>query len=151
MIKIISPVDSFKHYKEPINEFLKRLGKKVEIVKLKPSKYEKIEKVVDEETKELQKILLKTKWYKVLLFIEWEQFWTLEFAKFIEENELKYSNLVFIIWWAYWVNINLLEKYINFKLSLSSMTFPHSQAIMILLEQIYRVVCMKKGIAYHHF
>jgi hypothetical protein len=61
MIKIISPVDSFKHYKEPINEFLKRLGKKVEIVKLKPSKYEKIEKVVDEETKELQKILLKTK------------------------------------------------------------------------------------------
>jgi 23S rRNA (pseudouridine1915-N3)-methyltransferase len=94
---------------------------------------------------------LKTKWYKVLLFIEWEQFWTLEFAKFIEENELKYSNLVFIIWWAYWVNINLLEKYINFKLSLSSMTFPHSQAIMILLEQIYRVVCMKKGIAYHHF
>ncbi|MDR2411628.1 MAG: 23S rRNA (pseudouridine(1915)-N(3))-methyltransferase RlmH [Candidatus Peribacteria bacterium] len=39
----------------------------------------------------------------------------------------------------------------NFKLSISSMTFPHSQAIMILLEQIYRVVCMKKGVAYHHF
>ncbi|MDR2411627.1 MAG: hypothetical protein LBD88_03510 [Candidatus Peribacteria bacterium] len=61
MIKIIAFVDSFKHYEEPINEFLKRLGKKVEFVKLKPSKYEKIKKIVDEETRELQKILSKIK------------------------------------------------------------------------------------------
>lgn len=151
MIKIIAFVDSFKHYEEPINEFLKRLGKKVEFVKLKPSKYEKIKKIVDEETRELQKILSKIKWYKVLLFIEWKHLWTLEFSRFIEENEIKYSNIIFIIWWAYWVDVDLLEEYINFKLSISSMTFPHSQAIMILLEQIYRVVCMKKGVAYHHF
>jgi 23S rRNA pseudoU1915 N3-methylase RlmH len=61
MIKIISIVDSFKHYNEPVNEFLKRLGKKVELVKLRPSKSKEIEKMINEETKELQKILLKTK------------------------------------------------------------------------------------------
>jgi 23S rRNA pseudoU1915 N3-methylase RlmH len=44
----------------------------------------------------------------------------------------------------------MLENYIDFKLSLSKMTFPHGQAVMMLLEQVYRVVCMRKKIAYHH-
>jgi uncharacterized FlaG/YvyC family protein len=70
MIKIISFVDSFKHYNEPINEFLKRLDKKVNFMKLKPSKAKEISKIIDDETKELVKILEKTKGYKVLLFIE---------------------------------------------------------------------------------
>jgi hypothetical protein len=38
MIKIISFVDSFKHYDEPIKEFQKRLGKDIELIKLKPIK-----------------------------------------------------------------------------------------------------------------
>ena len=38
MIKIISFVDSFKHYAEPIKEFQKRIWKEVELIKLKPIK-----------------------------------------------------------------------------------------------------------------
>lgn len=61
MIKIISFVDSFKHYDEPIKEFQKRLGKQVEFVKLKPSKRKEIHEIVGEESKELLKVLEKEK------------------------------------------------------------------------------------------
>jgi 23S rRNA pseudoU1915 N3-methylase RlmH len=30
------------------------------------------------------------------------------------------------------------------------MTFPHLEAILILLEQIYRVSMIRKGSGYHH-
>ncbi|MDR3150541.1 MAG: 23S rRNA (pseudouridine(1915)-N(3))-methyltransferase RlmH [Candidatus Peribacteria bacterium] len=38
----------------------------------------------------------------------------------------------------------------DFKFSLSKMTFPHAQAIMVLLEQLYRIFMIKKCSGYHH-
>lgn len=150
MIKIISFVDSFKHYNEPILEFLKRLWKDIEFIKLKPSKRKEIPEIVLDETLQLEKILEKEKWYIILLFIDSKELNTLEFAKLIEEKKAKYSNIIFVIGWAYWVLEEKLEKYIDIKLSLSPMTFTHIEAIMILLEQIYRIHCIKKGTKYHH-
>jgi 23S rRNA (pseudouridine1915-N3)-methyltransferase len=149
-MKIISFVDSFKHYNEPIQEFFKRLWKDIDFVKLKPSKQKEINKIIIEETEILKQILKKTKGYKILLFIEWKELSTKDFAKFLEEKESKFSNIIFIIWWAYWLDVSLLEEDIDFKLSFSSMTFPHLEAILILLEQIYRVNMIKKGSGYHH-
>jgi 23S rRNA (pseudouridine1915-N3)-methyltransferase len=150
MIKIISFVDSFKHFDQPIKEFQKRLWKQVDFIKLKPSKRKESSEIIKEESLELSKILEKTKWYKVLLFIDSKQLDTIKFAKMIEEKQMKYSDVVFIIGWAYWVDYELIKSNIDFKLSLSPMTFPHSQAIMMLFEQIYRAICIKKGIKYHH-
>jgi 23S rRNA (pseudouridine1915-N3)-methyltransferase len=150
MIKIFSFVDGFKHYKEPIEEFLKRLWKGVNFIKLKPTNSKEIEKIVEQETKELLKVLDKTKWYKVLLLIEWKELTTTEFSLFLETKQAEFSDIIFIIWWAYWVDLDLLEKHIDFKLSFSKMTFPHVQAIMMLLEQIYRATSIKKGSGYHH-
>ncbi len=150
MIKIISFVDSFKHYEEPIKEFQKRLWKQVNFIKLKPSKRKESALIIDEETKDLVKVLEKEKWYKVLLFIDSKQLSTMDFYKLVEEKQMNYSNVIFIIWWAYWVNYELLQNNIDFKISLSPMTFPHAQAIMMLFEQIYRASCIKKWINYHH-
>lgn len=150
MIKIISFVDSFKHFNEPIKEFQKRLGKQVEFVKLKPSKRKESFLIIEEETKALVSSLEKEKWYKVLLYIDSKQLSTMEFYKLIEDKQMKYSNIVFIIWWAYWTDIRFLEKLIDMKISFSPMTFPHAQAIMMLYEQVYRASCIKKGIKYHH-
>ncbi|MFK7779938.1 MAG: 23S rRNA (pseudouridine(1915)-N(3))-methyltransferase RlmH [Candidatus Gracilibacteria bacterium] len=150
MIKIISFVDSFKHYNEPINEFQKRLGKQVDFIKLKPSKRKNINEIVKEESINLVKKLEKIKGYKILLYIDSKQLNTIEFAKMIEQKQMQYSNIVFIIGGAYGVDYELIKSNIDFKFSLSPMTFPHAQAIMMLFEQIYRASCIKKGIKYHH-
>lgn len=150
MIKIISFVDSFKHYETPIKEFQKRLGKSVDFVKLKPSKRKEAHEIVKEESIELNKVLEKQNWYKVLLFIDSKQLDTIAFSKMIEEKQMTFWNIIFIIWWAYWVDYELIKSNIDFKFSLSPMTFPHAQAIMMLFEQIYRADCIKKWVKYHH-
>jgi hypothetical protein len=38
MIKVISFADSFKHFEKPIKEYEKRLTKRIDFKKLKPSK-----------------------------------------------------------------------------------------------------------------
>jgi 23S rRNA pseudoU1915 N3-methylase RlmH len=86
----------------------------------------------------------------VLLYIDSKQLSTMEFSSLIENMQMKYSNIIFIVWWAYWVDYGLLKDYIDLKISLSPMTFPHAQAIMMLFEQIYRVSCIKKWVNYHH-
>lgn len=150
MIKIISFVDSFKHYNEPIKEFEKRLGKSVDFIKLKPSKRKNPDEIVKEESMELSKVLEKTSGYKVLLYIDSKQMDTIEFSNMIEERQMTFSDIVFIIGWAYGVDYEIIKEHINQKISLSPMTFPHAQAIMMLYEQIYRAMCIKKWSSYHH-
>lgn len=150
MIKIISFVDSFKHFEEPIKEFQKRLWKKIEFIKLKPSRKKEINEIIEDESKQLENYLKNIKWYKILLYIESEQFFSENFSKLIEEKQAKFWDVVFIIWWAYWVDYKILKNQISQKLSLSKMTFTHIQAIMILFEQIYRSECIKKWSKYHH-
>ena len=150
MIKIIAFVDSFKHYSEPILEFQKRLWKTVDFIKLKPSKKNEISEIIAEETDILKKYLEKTKWFKVFLFINWKMLDSIKFSEFIEEKQVQFSDIVFIIWWAFWVDFEKISENIDFKFSFWPMTFPHSQAILMLFEQIYRAQTIKKGSSYHH-
>lgn len=150
MIKIVSFVDSFKHYEEPIKEFQKRLWKSIDFIKLKPSKRKESQEIIKEESLELSKVLEKQKWYKVLLYIESKQLNTHDFYELIESKQMLFSDIIFIIGWAYWVDYEIIKKNIDLKLSFSPMTFPHSQAIMMLYEQIYRASCIKKWSSYHH-
>lgn len=150
MIQILTPCDSFKHFDQPIAEFLKRLGKDVKLNKIKPSKRGDKKEIVREETQLIEKILQKQKGYIVLLYIDCKQLSTQEFYDFIEDKKMTQGDIIFIIGGAYGVDLSKIETYIDKKISLSPMTFPHAQAIMMLLEQIYRVGCIKKWIKYHH-
>ena len=150
MIKIVSFVDSFKHFEEPIEEFLKRLWKNIEFKKLKPSKKNEIKDIIIDESVQLKKVLENEKWYKILLYIEWVEMSTLEFQKFIEEKNMNHGDIIFIVGWAYWVDFDMIKENIDYKISLSNMTFTHIWAVMILLEQLYRISCIKKWIKYHH-
>lgn len=150
MIKIIIFSDSFKHFEESIKEYEKRLVKDIEVIKLKPSKRKEISEIILEETKDLKEKLEKTKWFKILLYISGEQLSTERFLELIEKQSQNFWNIVFIIGWAYWVELEMIKNLIDFKLSFSNMIFPHNMAYLILLEQIYRIITIKKWSSYHH-
>lgn len=150
MIKIVSFIDSYKHYEAPIKEFEKRLWKKIEFIKLKPSKKKNISEIILEETEILKEKLQKLKWFKVLLSINWKNMNSLDFSQFIEEKQMNFSDIIFIIWWAYWLDEKKIKDFVDFYFSFSAMTFPHIQAILMLFEQIYRAETIKNGSSYHH-
>lgn len=150
MIKIIIFSDSYKHFELAVQEYEKRLWKWIEIIKLKPSKRKEESEIIEEETNILQEKLSKEKWYKILLFINWEILSSEKLFELVESKKQSFSNIIFIVWWAYWVNFEKIKDLIDFKLSFSKMTFPHSMAYLILLEQIYRIEMIKKWSGYHH-
>ena len=88
MIKIISFVDSFKHYEEPIKEFQKRMWKEIELVKLKPIKNWNI---IEKETDILIDLLTKENWFKIVLNPNWKNIWTEDFYDLIELKKQKYK------------------------------------------------------------
>lgn len=150
MYKIIIFSDTYKHFEQSISEYEKRLGKDIEIIKLKPSKRKTQNEIISEETLILKEKLEKIKWYKILLYIDGNILSTEKFFDLIEKNKQTYSDIIFIIWWAYGVDYEIIKNLIDFKLSFSPMTFPHSMAFLILLEQIYRIEMIKKWSWYHH-
>lgn len=71
-------------------------------------------------------------------------------AKKIDEHQLYGSgDLVFLIGGAYGFSADVYAR-ANQKISLSSMTFTHQMARLILAEQIYRAFTIIKGEPYHH-
>jgi 23S rRNA (pseudouridine1915-N3)-methyltransferase len=149
MYTIIAPYDSLKHFEGSILEYIKRLTKKCEIVQLKPSKKDTIEEAKKEDTRHIIQKLEKISGYKILLDIEGKTFSTLDFFEFIKKKKQNNGNIIFIIGWVYWYTPELYE-YIDFKFSLSPLTFPHNLALLTLLEQLYRIEAIDSGKQYHY-
>lgn len=72
-----------------------------------------------------------------------------EFAKFIEERQIRSTKgLTFVIGPSEGLGEHLKSK-AKKKLGLSKMTLQHDMAALILLEQIYRACTILKGEPYH--
>lgn len=149
MIKILTLVDSFKHFEAAIKEYEKRLWKECEIIKLKPEKNGSDEQIISKETDILIQKLEKDNWIKIVLNPKWKNYSTEEFYDFIEEKKQIHKNIIFIIWWALGIDYNKLKSHIDMEINLGKMVLPHSLAILVLIEQIYRVGMIKKGTSYH--
>lgn len=149
MIKIITLVDSFKHFEIAIKEYEKRLWKECEIIKLKPEKNGSDEQIISKETDILIQKLVKENWIKIVLNPKWKNYSTEEFYNFIEEKKQIHKNIIFIIWWALGIDYNKLKSHIDMEINLWKMVLPHSLAILVLIEQIYRIGMIKKGTSYH--
>jgi len=149
MIKIIIPIDSYKHFEVSIKEYEKRLGKQIEIIKIKPEKNGSRGEIMDRETSKIIEKLEKQKWYKVVLNPKGKEYTTEDFLDLVEASQKNFANIVFVIGWAYGPNYETLQPYIDMSLSLGKMTLPHPMAFMLLLEQCYRVGMMKAWKSYH--
>jgi 23S rRNA (pseudouridine1915-N3)-methyltransferase len=148
MYKIIITWDSFKHFESPIKEYVKRLWKTCEIVKLKPVKNWSDSQIIEKETNNLIKFLEKQSWFKIVLNPLWKSFDTSSLYNFIEWKKQNFWNIVFIIWWALGLDYKNLKNNIDFEINLWELTMPHSLALLVLLEQIYRLEMIKKGTSY---
>ena len=149
MIKIVIVIDSYKHFETSILEYEKRLGKTVEIIKIKPEKNWSTREIIDRETKKIIQKLEKQKGYKVVLNPVGKEYTTEHFLLLVEKSQKDLANIVFVIGWAYGPNYETLRPHIDSSLSLGKMTFPHPMAFTLLLEQCYRVGMIKSWKSYH--
>lgn len=145
-IKIINISDSDKHFDTAIKEYQKRLGQIVQFVNIKPEKNWEKDKIIKNDTLNIIDFLQKDTNYKVFLSKEWKALNSLEFADLIKIN----YNISFVIWWAYGLDEQMIQKFINNKLSFWNITFPHWLAKLVLLEQIYRWIQINENKKYHY-
>ena len=122
-------------YKEGAFEYQKRLLGRVEIVEVQN---------IEEYIKNKQNS------YIVTLEIEGKQLSSEEFASKIREIEQDgyYNELLFLIGGAEGLSTSVRQKS-NFKFSMSKLTFLHQEAVLILIEQIYRAYKILNNEPYH--
>jgi 23S rRNA (pseudouridine1915-N3)-methyltransferase len=86
---------------------------------------------------------------KVVLDERGTQFSSLEFARWIEAGQIQGTReIAFIIGGPEGIGRALSEQ-AHLKLSLGKMTWTHEMARVLLLEQIYRALCILRNIPYH--
>ncbi len=125
-------------FKEGVNEFKKRIMGYVDIKILEvPS--------VDDFIK-----TLKTGDYVITMEIEGQELSSTEFSKKIQEIEKEgfYNKIVFLIGGSLGLSPEA-RKISNFKFSMSKLTFLHQEAVLILVEQIYRAIKILRNETYH--
>ena len=149
MIKIIC-VGKVKenYYREAIEEYLKRLSKytKVDIIEVNDLNYDK-EKTIREESKLIIDKLSNND-YKILMDINGEILDSVTLSKKLNDLMISNSNITFIIGGSYGVS-DELKRMVDYRLSFSSLTFPHQLFRVVLLEQIYRCFKIINNEEYH--
>jgi len=149
---LITVADSWHHFEKPIKEYEKRLQKELDLVLLKPSKYDDIEACRQRDTKNVIDILQKyPSSYIVFCDLGGKSFGSTEkFAEWMNIKSQKYKGIVFVIWGSYGLDPLLMKTVVHESLSLWEWTLPHALASLIVIEQLYRVTNLLAGGKYHH-
>lgn len=75
---------------------------------------------------------------------------TPEFAEFLENTKNMSEDIIFVIGGSYGIDLEVFSEVPHMKLRLSDFVMPHSLALLLLVEQIYRAYEIMKGSGYHH-
>ncbi len=86
--------------------------------------------------------------YKIVMAIEGQQPDSMAFSKKLEEITLRASSICIVIGGSFGIDEEIKKK-ADYLLSLSSMTFPHRLARIVLLEQLFRGFKIMNGETYH--
>lgn len=150
MISIITVSDSPAHFREPIEEYRRRLKGVVEVKIIKPEKSENPALIRQKESQRIREFLEKQKGLVIYCDIASEILSTESLSEMVEKSKITHPNIIFVVGGAYGIDENILASAIHKRISFSPMTFPHALAYLILLEQLYRVEQIRKGTGYHH-
>lgn len=142
------------YFVKAVKEYEKRLGAfaKVNIIEVKESllkqnaSFEEIKKAKKEEALLLSQ---KIKGYTICLEIGGKTYSSEGFSKKISELTVNgVSEITFIIGGSNGLDEGFSKK-ADLQLSFSEFTFPHQLMRVILLEQIYRAMCILNNKTYH--
>lgn len=129
-------------------EYLKRLSRFCQCNVKELKEYTNLENIEQIKQAEGQEIMNNLKGYTVLLDVKGKEMFSEQFATLIKDISLTSSEITFVIGGSYGVSEQVKQK-VNFKLSVSPMTFPHRLFRVMLLEQIYRAFTILNNINYH--
>lgn len=127
------------HYRAAVDEYLKRLKHYAEVseVEVREGDPSAIIKAIPQRTQ------------LVLLTIDGKQRSSEELAAWVEAVAMRAQDLAFVIGGADGIPAEVLALPGD-RLSLGRMTLPHRLARLVLVEQIYRAMTIRKGEPYHH-
>ena len=133
-----------KYLLDGIAEYAKRLSRfcAFEIVEIPD------EKGGGEVKKESDTLLTKMKGYCILLDLKGKQVTSPQLSAIMEKAYLTSPEITFIIGGSYGIDESV-KKLANLKLSISDMTFPHTLARVMLVEQLYRAFTISVDGKYH--
>ena len=145
-----------KYWSDALSEYSKRLGRycNLAITELKEARLPDNASAADEENVKINegKSILKSvsdDTYVIALDIEGKQQSSEQLAARIEKLAVDgKSRVSFVIGGSLGLSPEVLQR-ADYRLSFSSMTFPHQMMRVILLEQIYRSFKIIKNEAYH--
>ncbi len=122
-------------YKEGVFEYQKRLLGRVEVVEVNSI---------------LDYIKNKQNSFLITMEIEGKSLSSEEFARKLDDIEKDgyYNEILFLIGGAYGLDKEVRKKS-DFKFSMSKLTFLHQEAVLILMEQIYRAYKILNSEPYH--
>lgn len=86
--------------------------------------------------------------YTVALTEDGKMLDSLHLAAMFQRKMHSHSEFQFFIGGAHGLSRRILD-YVDLRLSLSRLTFPHELALVIILEQVYRALSIARGTAYH--
>ena len=143
-------------YKLGCDEYIKRLSSytQVEVVELKdepiPDKPSESE-ILKAKKSEGNRVLscLKDKEYLIALDLNQKEMTSEAFAKYLNNKLVSNgANISFVIGGSYGLS-NELKSRVNDSVSLSTLTYPHQLARLVLLEQIFRAYKILNNETYH--
>ena len=127
-----------------VNDYFERINKyhKLSIIELKDSDN------MNDEEKELLKVIQNDKSYKILLDIKGEEISSTQLSTLINDKLTHFSNITFIIGSSNGVSESI-KSLMNQKISFGKITMPHGLFRAVLLEQIYRSFKILNNESYH--
>ena len=141
-----------KAFLELEKEYLKRMTPyaKIKVVELPEVPYYKTGDVEKTKEKEAESIINQLPENSIVILLEEKGALrnSVDFAQFLDRAGGLGKELVFVIGSGIGLHSSL-KRYSNYAISLSSLTFPHNMARVILEEQIYRACTILAGKEYH--
>ena len=150
MVDIIIVSDGHGHFKTAAEEYIKRLQGDARVTAVKSTKGKDPNDIKRRESEALKTVLESKKAYTVYCDVTGKPISTEGLLDLVEKRQLQSEKVRFVVGGAYGIDEAAAGKCMDERISFSACTLPHGLALLVLLEQLYRIFSIRKGGKYHH-